>query len=208
MIAAMDNEIGVVGVLQNVNPNGFTLHISKGLDDYGRGSVSGVIEAIEGCIDAGSNVISMSLRVGGGFVRSFDNVLRSAYLDHDILLVAASGNDGNAALSFPASYGSVMSVSAIKKSSSGYAVADFSNFNDKVEITAPGVRIKTTSSGNGYKFRSGTSISTPYVAGVAALLRSYGRCSAEQVRRILLATAIDIEKKGCDSKSGHGTGTG
>ncbi len=204
VIAAIDNEIGVVGVLQNVNPNSFTLHISKGLDDHGRGSVLGVIEAIEGCIDAGSNVISMSLRVGRGFVRSFDSVLRSAYLDHDILLVAASGNDGNTTLSFPASYGSVMSVSAVRRSSSGYIVAHFSNFNDQVEITAPGVRIKTTSSRNKYKLRSGTSLSTPYVAGVAALLRSYGRCSAEQVRRILLATAIDIGKSGCDAKAGHG----
>jgi len=89
LAAIGNNNVGIRGILQDANPNGFTLHISKGLNDAGRGSVSGVIEAIEGCINAKSDIITMSFRVGGGFVPSFNEALQSAYLDHDILLVAA-----------------------------------------------------------------------------------------------------------------------
>jgi subtilisin family serine protease len=112
IIAALgDNDLGVIGILPDASPTSFTLHISKGLTDDGRGSVSGVIEAIEGCIDAGSDIINMSLRVGGGFVGSFNYALQSAYEDHNILLVAAGKPESrklvscaNDALSLSTSY--------------------------------------------------------------------------------------------------------
>lgn len=209
IIAALgDNNLGVVGILPNAGPTSFTLHISKGLDNDGRGSVSGVIEAIEGCIDAGSSIINMSLRVGKGFVPSFHHVLESAYKDHDIVLVAASGNDGDSTLSFPASYGSVMSVSAVKnvnKKDPYYTIAPFSQHNSRVEIAAPGVKIKSTVPDNKFKLRSGTSMAAPHVSGIATLLRSYNpTCSARQIREILLASSRDLGPSGCDEYFGFG----
>lgn len=80
------NNEGVVGVLPV--EDGFTLHVGKGLNDNGQGTISGLMEAFEGCMDAGANIINMSLG-GGGLMGTFDEMLREAYLDYNILVVAA-----------------------------------------------------------------------------------------------------------------------
>jgi hypothetical protein len=112
-------------------------------------------------------------------------------------------------LSFPASYDSVMSVSAVKNINQKdpfYTIAPFSQHNSRVEIAAPGHKIKSTSPPvNRYKLQSGTSMAAPHVTGVSALLRSHNpRCSAQQIRRILLASARDLGLSGCDEYFGFG----
>ena len=216
VVAALGNGIGVVGILPDANPNGFTLHISKGLDDTGRGKVSGIIEAVEGCIKAGSDIIIMSLRVGGGFVPSFNEVLREAYKIHGILIVAAAGNDGNPTLAYPASYGSVMSVAAVKDANANfpyYTIAQLSQYNARVEIR-PVSRSSQRFPGAATKF--GLVLAWPLPTwggggggggggGVAALLWSHDRsCSAQQIRRILIASSRDLGSPGCDVHFGHG----
>jgi subtilisin family serine protease len=83
------------------------------------------------------------------------NSLALALLHLLVLIVAAAGNSGNSALGFPASYPSVMSVASLTSSGSR---SSFSQYNDQVEISAPGSDVKSTVPGNNYDTYSGTSM--------------------------------------------------
>ena len=150
-IAAVDNNVGVVGV----NGNGkLNLHIQKVFD----GSTcawtyaSTLAQAVTNCRTAATNggkklILSMSLG-GAGSTTAENTAFQSAY-DAGVLSIAAAGNAGTTAVSYPAGYTSVMSVAAVDATS---AKASFSQFNSDVEIAAPGVGTVST-----------TPFATPYV---------------------------------------------
>ena len=150
-IAAVDNNVGVVGV----NGNGkLNLHIQKVFD----GSTcawtyaSTLAQAVSNCRTAATNggkklVISMSLG-GGGSTTAENTAFQTAY-NAGVLSIAAAGNAGTSAVSYPAGYSSVMSVAAVDANS---AKASFSQFNSDVEIAAPGVGVVST-----------TPFATPYL---------------------------------------------
>ena len=143
------------------NPDGsdFSFYIGKGLTDSGSGSTSGVLGAVQQCAAAGAKVISMSLG-GGGYSTSANNIYNRLYND-GILIIAAAGNDGNSAKAYPASYPAVMSVAAVN---SGMNKVGFSQWNDQVEIAAPGQSVLSTLPRNNYAAWSGTSMATPHVS--------------------------------------------
>jgi len=196
-----DNNKGVVGVIPDNMGEKFQLLIGKALSNSGSGSFAGVLKAIDDCIDQGAKVISLSLG-GGGYSATHDEFYEKYYNDEDILFIAAAGNGGNSAYGYPASYKSLMSVAAIDSNKNK---AGFSQYNDQVEISAPGVLVKSSLPDDKYASWSGTSMATPHVAGVAGLLWMYfPECKNYQIRNVLAATAMDLGDGGCDTKYGHG----
>ena len=137
-----------------------------------------------------------------------------------IVMVAAAGSDRNRSIKpyllnpdvryvdyaleymFPASYTKVIAVSAtgMRAGKKDY-FASFSHYGPAIELSAPGVSIKSTALGGGYGFGSGTSYSCAHVAGVAALLVAAG---VDYVKARLTATAEDLGDEGRDDYFGHG----
>lgn len=197
-IAALTNDRGVVGVLSG----GVSLHVVKVFASTCKWSyASTLIGALNRCRDAGANVVSMSL--GGSYASSLE---RSAFADawnRGVLSVAAAGNGGSSAFSYPGSYPSVVSVAAVDSSR---RVASFSQHNSEVDLAAPGVGVLSTVPwAPFYEAWSGTSMATPHVSAVAALVWSHNPAwSNVEVRRALEATALDLGAAGRDDYYGHG----
>ncbi|PKO06433.1 MAG: peptidase S8 [Chloroflexi bacterium HGW-Chloroflexi-3] len=135
-IAAQMNSVGVVGV----TPGGTNLYIVKVFGDNCSWTYSSTLaDAANRCEAAGADVISMSL--GGTNKNVIEERAFNTLYNNGILSVAAAGNDGNTAISYPGGYASVMSVAAIDKN---MLVATFSQQNSTVEIAAPGVDVLST----------------------------------------------------------------
>ncbi|WP_445765975.1 S8 family serine peptidase [Rheinheimera sp.] len=135
-IAAMNNDVGVVGVLPNGNVK---LHIVKVFNAEGWGYSSTLAQAVDTCAQNGATVINMSLG-GAGSNATERNAMQAAF-DSGVLLIAAAGNDGDTSLSYPASYDSVVSVAAVDNTKT---LADFSQRNAQVELAGPGVDVRST----------------------------------------------------------------
>lgn len=138
-IVTQNNDYGVVGV----TPGTASLYIVKIFGDDGlwvsKAHASDLIEAAFLCADNGANIISMSLsgtNKSGKEEQAFNQVYAQG-----ILSVAAASNDGLPDYHYPASYDSVISVGALDEN---MVIADFSNFNDQVELAAPGVGVLST----------------------------------------------------------------
>lgn len=192
------NDQGVVGVIRNGEVK---LHIVKIFDNDGAWTYSSnLIEAVENCAAEGSTVVNMSL--GSSYFSQAEDDAFTRIYNQGVLLVAAAGNDGDGGKSYPASYSSVMSVAAVDQNNDR---AYFSQYNDEVDIAAPGVDILSTIPGGGYASFQGTSMACPVVAGVAALVWShFPTKSAQEIRDALESTAEDLGPTGRDDSFGHG----
>ena len=191
VLASTVNGEGLVGMSPDVG-----LYAVKIMD--GSGNLSDAIAGVEWAIDNDMNIVSMSF--GFDFYSQiFKEVLDDAY-DSDILLVGASGNDDSDVL-YPAAYTDVIAVGAVDEDNDR---ASFSNYGYDLELVAPGVDINSTGL-NGYSVSSGTSLATPHVAGVAALIWSYNASlSNEEVRGKLQNDALDLGSSGKDDYFGYG----
>jgi subtilisin family serine protease len=199
-IAAINNSgVGVVGV--NANRR-LKLHIVKVFGANGWAYSSTLASAANKCKAAGANIISMSL--GGSGSSSTESTAFANLASGGILNIAAAGNAGNSSLSYPASYSSVMSVAAVDEYKQR---ASFSQYNSQVEISGPGVSVYSTvpTSKGKYGYKSGTSMATPHVAAVAALVWSYfPTCTGSQIRTSLNYSAQDLGTAGRDTRYGYG----
>jgi len=198
IIAAIDNEIGVIGVA----PEAY-LYGVKVLDKRGSGYLSDVISGIEWAINNGMQVINMSLGTASDIQALHDAV--DAAANAGIIVVAAAGNSGDGNLStnevvYPAKYTSVIAVAA---TASDDSVPTWSSSGAEVELAAPGVSIRSTWNDNLYKTISGTSMATPHVTGAVAL-KLAGGMLASDIRANLQATAQDLGMTGFDYSYGYG----
>lgn len=140
---------------------------AKVLSDNGRGNEVDIIRAIEWAVKKGAHIINMSL--GARQASVFERRAVEYAHNKGVAVVAAAGNDGGDYYTYPASYDSAWSVAAVTNQNEH---ADFSNTNDKLTISAPGVNIASTWLNNRYAYLSGTSMATPHVSGVLALCHS------------------------------------
>jgi serine protease len=207
-IAAVNNSVGVVGVL----PNGVDLYIVKVFGDDCAWSYSSTLaDAANRCVSAGANVISMSLG-GGTKSRTEETAFNNAW-SAGLISVAAAGNDGNNRLSYPASYDSVISVAAVD---SNKVVATFSQFNAAVDIAAPGVGVQSTVgaldsdtlSVGGATYSGGYMDGAARSAGVTGALVNGGLCDTvgAWAGKVVLCQrgTIDFNTKVTNVKSGGG----
>ena len=141
------------------------------LDANGEGSAFDLAKGIIAAVDAGANVISMSL---GSYTNS---ALLKAAVDYaaaaGVVLVGAAGNDGVNQVLYPAAYDNVIAVGAVDANANA---AGFSNTGGEISLAAPGVGINSAwTEGSGIASFSGTSAAVPCVVGVIAnILSDYG----------------------------------
>ncbi len=187
-VAALDNDLGVVGVAPDAD-----VYAVKVLDDSGSGSYAGIAEGIEWAIENDMDIINMSL--GGSTSSSVLKEYVDLAYEEGLLVVAAAGNSGTwlgwfDTVGYPAKYDSAIAVAAVDQNNSR---ASFSSTGDALELSAPGVSVLSTVPGNGYDSYDGTSMASPHVAGVAAQVwAEKPHLSNEELRELLNNTALDL----------------
>ncbi len=199
--AVMDNSIGIAGIAPNVG----IVPISV-MDSSKNMYSSYVITAIKAAADASCDIINMSLG-SDAFSTQFESAIQYAY-DKGCIIVASAGNsadEGNP-INYPASYDHVISVGAVDSSN---VITYFSNYNNYVDVVAPGQQVYTTTSydldGMYYSYCSGTSFSSPCVAGVAALVKSvYPDMTPDSFEALVQTTSSDLGDTGYDPYYGYG----
>ena len=201
-IAAVNNSEGVVGIMPNTNVN---LHIVKVFNAAGWGYTGELVDAVDTCVDNGAKVINMSLG-GAGSSNAERNSLQAA-ADAGVLLIAASGNDGDATLSYPASYDSVMAVGALDQ---GRQHAEFSQYTSQVEISAPGEAILSTVAGDGrlgYITLGSTTYGNDEVVPQTHYIQSGGSFTVSNVNSsangVLAACTLSGSSYSCSNVSGN-----
>lgn len=213
--AEANNGLGIAGVSYNAT----ILPISVFYYSYYYGVVTddtvliSAYEYIFDLIDQGLvdnlRVINMSLGGYGSYNSAFRSIIQKAENDYGILTVAAGGNGddyGNplTTASYPSDYEEVVSVVALNSEDER---ASWCDYNENKNIAAPGVSIYSTyyNGTASYATASGTSMSTPMVSGIAALLFSANPdLSPSDVRDALYGTAIDLGDEGRDNYYGWG----
>ncbi|MBM3266190.1 MAG: peptidase S8 [Candidatus Sericytochromatia bacterium] len=200
--ASVNNGEGVVGVAANV-----TILAEKVLSDYGSGSYDSVAGGIVHAADMGAKVISMSLG-GSSTAKVLEDAVAYA-ISKDALLVAAMGNDGREKKSYPAALPGVMAVGS---TDSADRRSSFSNMGSHISVGAPGSAILSTLptfknqiGKTDYGTLSGTSMATPFVAGIAALVRDlHPDWDYKAVQAKVEKAAEDLGTAGFDKEFGHG----
>jgi subtilisin family serine protease len=195
-----NNSTGVVGIAF-----GAKLMALKGLDASGTGDGNALVNCMNYAVNNGADIMSNSWG-GPGYWSTYATTINNA-VAAGVVPVFAMGNDNQSGtLHSPSNCPQAIAVAASTQTDGR---ATFSNFGIKVDVTAPGVAIDSTITGNTYGTMQGTSMATPLVAGSLAVLISdlNGRsvtASVEQIRTILNKLADDQEAPGWDPREGHG----
>jgi subtilisin family serine protease len=193
--AETDNGVGIAGISW-----GAQLMPVKVLDEYGEGWYSDVIAGIVYATDNGADIINLSL----GGEASSQAMQEAVDYSHarGVLLIAATGNNSGPVL-YPAACNHVLGVGATDVEDRRWR---FSNYGPEIDVVAPGDEIYSTWPWrDGYFYQSGTSVATPHVAGLAALIWSVRPDLAnDQVAQVITQTACDLGEPGWDEFYGWG----
>lgn len=212
-----NNGLGVAGVAFDA-----CIMPVKVLDSNGNGNYVDVADGIRYAADNGAKVISLSLG-GPNPSTTLENALAYAY-NKGVTIVAASGNDASPTVSYPAAYDAyVIAVGATRYDET---LAYYSNYGSSLDLVGPGGDLNVDQNGDGYGdgvlqntfnpntkrtndfsywFFQGTSMATPHVSGVAALLIANGNAiTPDEVRSALQETAEDLGDPDFDETYGWG----
>ncbi|MHC4600240.1 MAG: S8 family serine peptidase, partial [Planctomycetota bacterium] len=198
-VLADDNNVGVVGVAYLAQ-----LMCLKGLGSGG-GSDTDLNNCLNYAINEGASVMSNSWG-GNGFSSTYFATINNAVAAGVIPVFAMGNDDKDGTIHGPSNHPVAFSVAASQQTDGR---ATFSNFGIKVDVTAPGVAIRSTEPGDQYQNLQGTSMATPHVSGAIAVLISdlnarSQTASAEQIRQILRTSADDREAPGWDKREAYG----
>lgn len=193
----------------------------KVLDKNGSGSYANVANGIRWAADHGAKIINLSLG-GSANSQTLKDAVAYAY-GKGVTVVAATGNDGSSTISYPAAYDDyVIAVGATRFDETR---SYYSNYGSSLDLVAPGGDLNVDQSGDGYAdgvlqntfdpnskntndfgywFFEGTSMATPHVSGVAAMVISHGVSGPDSVRQVLQSSAKDLGDAGRDDTFGHG----
>ncbi|WP_328203974.1 S8 family peptidase [Brevibacillus nitrificans] len=190
--AVTNNAYGIAGVcpLASILP-------VRVLDDSGSGDLLNVARGIIFAAAQGAQVINLSLgspATSSTLQSAIDYAWRSG-----AVIVAAAGNDGSVVPSYPANYPNVISVASTNAND---VKSGFSNYGRWVDVAAPGENILSTYPGSYYAYLSGTSMASPHVAGLAALLASQGKTNV-QIQSVIQTTSDPIPGTGTFWKFGR-----
>ena len=191
-----NNGKGIAGVA-----SGSKIMPVKVLDDEGNGSYATIINGIQYAADHGADVINLSLGSTGTSSAMQDAV--NYAISRGANVVAAAGNSGGPVM-FPANCDGVIAVGAIDNTGNR---ADYSNYGPELDVVAPGSNITSTfmSSSSSYASMTGTSMASPAVAGVVALVRAANpSLSPPAVIDIIHQSAQDLGSPGFDDDYGYG----
>lgn len=206
-----NNGVGVVGVAPEA-----TIMPVRVLSDSGSGSNTWVANGIVWATDHGANIINMSL---GGPMSSevVADACTYAY-EQGVTVIAATGNDGYSDfIGYPAAYPTTIAVGSVDAQKT---IAFYSNQGKEIDLVGPGGDVTKDLNGDGqadgvvqetieggqwgYSFFMGTSMATPHVAGVAALIYANGVHDPDEIRAVLRDSADDLGKSGWDTVYGAG----
>ncbi|MEO0837111.1 MAG: S8 family peptidase, partial [Cyanobacteria bacterium J06642_3] len=188
-----NNGYGVTGIAYEAS-----IMPLKVLSGSGGGTIADIAEAIKFAADNEADVINMSLG-GGGASNMMEEAIKYAH-SKGVVIIAAAGNEGRNASSYPARYPDVISVSATDAAGDK---ATYSNFGAGVDISAPGGSetgkiiqntINPQTGKSVFVGFQGTSMAAPHVAGVAALIRATGIDTPEEVRDILKQSSRKVQE--------------
>ena len=202
--AVTDNNQGVAGINWNVN-----LLPIRVLKKTG-GTSWDIAEGIYYAIDQGADIINLSL--GSNHDSHLQREAVKAAAAEDITIVSATGNEGSASVYYPAAYPETIAVGAVSKNNS---VTRYSNYGSEVDLVAPGGAygesiystwgyMKDGATNTSYVGMIGTSMATPHVSGIAALLVANGISDPDTIRMRLVDTAFDLGSPGRDNHYGYG----
>ena len=215
-IAALTNNgLGVAGV--NWGGYGIKIMPIRVLGADGSGTLDNVAAGIRWAVDNGAKIVSMSL--GGSDARVLMDAVKYAY-SKNVTLVCAAGNENRSSLSYPAAYVETIAVGATRYDNkrAPYSNYNYTRYYDPyrkayvyhyLDVVAPGGYTSvdqngdgyadgvlsttwTPTSGNIYMFMQGTSMATPHVSAVAAMLYAKGYTTPEAIRSRLIKTAYKI----------------
>jgi len=206
--ARTDNALGIAGIAPDV-----TIMPLKVLDDTGAGNFSDLADAVDYAVAHGADIINLSL--GGPLdepTAAFVTDVMDAAHTAGVLVVAAAGNSSSTTPFYPAAVPSVISVSATDNAADP-SVRDlkavYSNYGPTVDVAAPGTWIASTVpmalGTGGYRQDSGTSMASPHVTAVAALVASaHPAWTPAEIEAALEHGAVDLGTAGRDDSFGWG----
>lgn len=193
--AIRNNSKGIAGVA-----SGSKIMPVKVLDDKGIGNTETIVKGINYAVEKGADIINLSLGTPYRSMAVEDSVNNA--LANDVVVVAAVGNDYSGPVSYPAAFEGVIGVGAIDYYKYDFIRASYSNVGPEVDLVAPGTDILSTIPMNqgsgigveGYDLKTGTSMASPFVAGLAALLKADDpTLSYNEIKAKLQENAIDID---------------